>query len=59
MVPDKASTSNHQNWHIYLISHTVYAVTDYFRLAVIEGQKTVENAAPDGFAAVYLVNRLS
>ena len=39
--------------------HTGYDVTDYFRLAVIEVPKTVENAAPDGFAAVCLVNRLS
>ena len=37
--------------------HAGYDVTDCFRLAVIEIQKTVENAAYDGFAAVYLVNR--
>ena len=40
-------------------SHTGYDVTMYFWLAVIEVQKTVENAAFDGFAVVYLVNRLS
>ena len=38
---------------------TRYDVTDYFRLAVIELKKTIENAASDDFAAVYLVNRLS
>ena len=40
-------------------NHTGYDFTDYFLLAVIEVQKTVENAKYDGSAAVYLVNRLS
>ena len=34
-----------------LINHSGYGVTDYLRLADIEVQKTVENAASDGFAA--------
>ena len=33
-------------------NHTGYDVTDYFRSAVIEVKKTVENAASDGFALV-------
>ena len=41
------------------MNHTGYDVADYFRLAVIEVHETVENATSDGFAAVYLVNRLS
>ena len=40
-------------------NYTGHDVTDYFRLAVIEVQRTVENAACDGFAVVYLDNRLS
>ena len=32
-----------------LINHTGYDVTDHFRMAVIEVQKTVENVALDGF----------
>ena len=42
-----------------LISRTGFDVSDYFQLAVIEVQKTCENAKFDGFADVYLVNRLS
>ena len=48
---------NLQTRRVY--NHTGYDVTDYVRLEVIEVQITVENAAYDGFAAVYLVNRLS
>ena len=40
-----------------LIIHTGYDVNDYFRLAVIEVLKTVENAEFDGLAAVYRENR--
>ena len=40
-------------------NHIGYDVTDYFWMAVIEVPKTVENAASDGFASVYLVNHLS
>ena len=42
-----------------LISHSGYNVTDNFRLAVIEVQKTCENAASDFLAAAYIANRLS
>ena len=40
-----------------LINHTGYDVTDHLWLAVIEVQKTVENAPSDGFAGVYLEKR--
>ena len=42
-----------------MTSHTGYDVTDYFRVAVIEVKKKVENATSDGFTVVYLENRLS
>ena len=38
-------------------NHTRDDVTDFFRLAVIEVQRTVENALYDGFATIYLVDR--
>ena len=42
-----------------LINHTGYDITDYFRLADMEVQKMVVNAAYNDFADVYLVNCLS
>ena len=46
----------------FLISHTLYDVTDYtsgWQLGPNEVPKTVENATSDAFAALYFENRVS
>ena len=39
-------------------NHTGYDVTDYFRLSVIEVQRSVKNSTTDGFVVIYLENGL-
>ena len=55
---DASDSFNLESPNLAHTYHTGYDVTDYFWLAVIEVQKAVEDAAYDGFAAVFLVNCL-